>query len=172
MTNRIDKHIIRFILLLLTQVYILNNVLFLNIINPYIYIYFILLLPFNIPTFLRIILGFIMGFSIDLFTGSMAIHASATTFIAYFRPFILSLFAPFDGYEKNTEPTLQYYNLSWWLKYATTTTGIHHFTLFLMEVFHFKNMYFLFLKTILSTMLTVFLMTLLQLFFYKSKSNT
>lgn len=172
MINRIDKHIIRFVLLLLTQVYILNNVLFFNIINPYVYIYFLLLLPFNIPRFLLTILGFITGFSIDLFTGSIAIHAAATTFIAYARPFILSLFAPFDGYEKNTQPTLQYYDISWWLKYATTATTIHHFALFLLEVFRFDNLYFVFLKTFLSTIFTVFLMTLLQLFFHKSERKT
>lgn len=165
----IHKHIIRFIVLVLIQIYVLNNVLFINILNPYIYIYFLLLLPFNIPNFLLIILSFILGFSIDAFTGSYAIHASATTLAGFIRPFILKLYAPFDGYEKLTEPTLEYYDISWWLKYAFTISIIHHFVLFLLETFHLNNIFFTFAKALISSILSVILMTLLQYFFHKSK---
>ncbi len=170
MPNRIDRHIIRFFLVVLIQVYILNNVLFYNIINPYIYIYFILLLPFQLPKAIQTILGFIIGISIDFFTGSLAIHTISSTFLGYFRPYILKLFAPFDGYDTNSAPTLQFYDLSWWIKYSLTATFLHHSILFISETFHFANLGMTFIKVVVSTILTTFLMTLLQYFFHKSKS--
>ncbi len=167
----IFQHIIRFFVLVVVQIYVLNNILFLNIINPYIYIYFILLLPFETPNFILIILSFILGFTVDLFTGSYAIHAFATTFIGYIRPFVLKLYSPFDGYDKNTKPTIEFYDIYWWLKYAFTITFIHHSILFLLETFHLHNLFHTTVKALISTILTVILITLLQHFFHKSKSK-
>ncbi|MCX7862021.1 MAG: rod shape-determining protein MreD [Bacteroidales bacterium] len=167
MNNRIENHIIRFILLILLQVYVINNILFFNVVNPYIYIYFILLLPFQTPKWLLTLLGFLIGFLVDLFTGSIAIHAAATTFISFLRPYILQLFAPIDEYQKNSQPTLEFYDLSWWIKYSLSVSFVHHSALFWLEKFNFTHFGFVLLKTIVSSCLSVFLMTLFQLFFNK-----
>ena len=49
MTVVFVRNIIRFVFLVLLQVLILNNIQFSGYINPYFYIYFILLLPFDTP---------------------------------------------------------------------------------------------------------------------------
>lgn len=171
MSNNLISHIIRFFVLILLQVYVLNNILFFNIINPYVYIYFILLLPFELPPFAVTFLSFLMGISIDFFSGTIALNALASTVIGFLRPYILKLFSPYDGYEKNTAPTIAFYNLNWWFKYSLFITIIHHSILFFTETFHFKNIFFTLLKIIASSSLSIFLMILMQYFFHKKSKN-
>lgn len=171
MPNNILSHTIRFFVLILLQVYVLNNILFLNLVNPYVYIYFILLLPFELPPVIITLLSFMIGISIDFFSGTIALNALASTVAGYLRPFILKLFSPHDGYEKNTAPTIAYYNLNWWIKYAFFMTIIHHSVLFLSESFHFHNISFTLLKIIVSSILSLILMILMQYFFHKSSKK-
>jgi hypothetical protein len=56
--NIILKNIIRFVVLVLIQVAILNNIQVSGFVNPYMYILFILLLPFEIPNWLLLVLSF------------------------------------------------------------------------------------------------------------------
>ena len=56
MNSLILKNIISFILIVSLQVLILNNVLFMGYINPYVYILFLLTLPFNTKKWLNLLL--------------------------------------------------------------------------------------------------------------------
>ena len=67
LNNEIFKNIIRFILLVLTQVLLLNHIDFLGYVNPYIYILFIIVFPFTGNKSLLIFLSFILGLTIDFF---------------------------------------------------------------------------------------------------------
>lgn len=169
MINIISQNIIRFFVLVFIQVIILNHLQFSGFVNPFIYILFILLLPFEIPSWLLLILGFITGLAIDIFSGTMAMHTIATTLTAYSRPFILTLFAPRDGYESRTSPTLKYYDLFWVIRYSVLLVLIHHSCLFLVEVFRFSGLFYTLLRIILSSILTSVLIIISQLLFYKNK---
>jgi len=171
MPNNFLSHIIRFILLVILQVLVLNNILFFNIINPFVYIYFIILLPFELPSVIVVLLSFFIGLTVDFFSGTLAIHALASTIAGYARPFILKLFSPHDGYEKNSSPTIAYYDIEWWLKYAIFITFIHHSVLFFVDSFHFNNFFFTIIKIILSSILTIIIMLLMQFFFHKHSKN-
>ncbi|NSW44681.1 MAG: rod shape-determining protein MreD [Bacteroidales bacterium] len=171
MPNSILSHIIRFILLVLLQVFVFNNILFFNIINPFVYIYFLILLPFELPPVIIVLLGFLIGITIDFFSGTIAIHALASTVAGYARPFVLKLFSPHDGYEKNTNPTIAYYDIEWWIKYALFITFIHHSVLFIVESFHLNYLIFTLTKIILSSLITIIIMVLMQYFFHKHSKN-
>jgi len=67
MTYLYLKNAGRFIFLVLFQVWILNNLRVGGYINPYFYIYFVLLLPFSAPKWLLLVSSFLLGISIDLF---------------------------------------------------------------------------------------------------------
>ncbi|NNF81959.1 MAG: rod shape-determining protein MreD, partial [Flavobacteriaceae bacterium] len=101
MNNTITQNIIRFILLVLIQVLVLNNINFLGYINPYIYILFILLYPIQNNRLLFIFLSFLLGLFVDIFLDSGGVHAAASVFIAYFRPLFLK-FAFGMSYEHQT----------------------------------------------------------------------
>ena len=64
--NEIPKNLIRFVVLVLIQVMILNNIQVSGFINPYMYVLFILLLPFETPNWLLLLLSFFLGLSVDV----------------------------------------------------------------------------------------------------------
>src|SRR4051794_27603630 len=99
MTVKIFQYMLQFVLLVLLQVMVLNHIQLNGYINPYIYTYFILLLPVGISDALLLVVAFLLGFCIDLFSSTGGMHAAATVFLAFCRPAILKLIAPRDGYD-------------------------------------------------------------------------
>ena len=66
--NNIFKNIIRFFLFLILQVVILNEIPPIHqFITPYIYFLFLLWLPFGTTRWNATFLGFVLGYSLDLF---------------------------------------------------------------------------------------------------------
>ena len=86
MNSILFKNILRFVLLVLIQVFVLNNIRINGYINPHLYVLFILLLPFETPGWLLLVSSFSIGLSIDLFAHTPGLNAAASTFIAFIRP--------------------------------------------------------------------------------------
>ena len=82
--------------LVLVQVLILNKIHILGFITPFLYIYFLLKLPTGISRYLLLLLGFILGIKIDVFSNTPGINAAACVFLAFVRPTFLRLFTPRD----------------------------------------------------------------------------
>lgn len=156
------RNILRFILLVLFQVWVLNNIQFSGYINPFMYILFLLLLPFETPSWLVLLLGFGLGLSIDMFSDTLGMHASAAVFVAFLRPFILQAISPRDGFEIGTFPRIYYYGLTWFLKYTLILVFAHHLFLFSIEVFNFHNYHMVLWRTVLSTIFTSILIVISQ----------
>ena len=87
--NSIIKNITSAIAFILIQCLILNNINFLNSINPLLYIYLIVYFPIINNRAVFILFSFLYGLSIDIFTDSAAVHAAACVSLAYFRPIFL-----------------------------------------------------------------------------------
>ena len=167
MVRLFARNIIRFLVVILIQVLILNNIMLHGYLNPYFYIIFILLLPFETPRWLLLVAGFALGISVDLFASTLGMHTAATVFIAFLRPWILSIFSPRDGYEPETLPTVHFYGITWFVSYALVLTFLHHLVLFYIEVFHFQEFFSTFLRVFLSTLLTASTIILSQFFIFK-----
>ncbi len=167
MIKVLPRNIFRFVLLVLVQVFIFNNIQFSGYINPYVYVLFILLLPFETPGWLLLTLAFLLGFSIDILSGTLGMHTAATVFMAFLRPFVLQVFSPRDGYEAGTYPRVHYYGFNWFLKYAAILILAHHLVLFYMEIFRFSDFFSTFLRVILSTVFSLTLVMLSQYIIYR-----
>jgi rod shape-determining protein MreD len=154
-------------MLVLLQVMIFNNIEISGYLNPYIYIIFIILLPFETPAWVCLLLGFFLGLSIDIFTETIGMHTAATVFIAYIRPYILSSFAPRDGYESGTFPRVYYYGLPWFIKYASLLVFAHHLVLFYVEMFQFQDFFSTLLRVILSSLFSITLIVVSQYFVFR-----
>ncbi|NBC82971.1 MAG: rod shape-determining protein MreD [Bacteroidetes bacterium] len=168
MINKIPRNIIRFALLALIQVFVLNNIRLGGYINPQFYIIFILLLPFETPGWVLLTVSLLLGITIDLFTFTYGFHALSCLIMAFARPFILDIFAPRDGYEKGTLPRVYYYGFNWFLKYAVVLIFIHHVSLFYIEMYRFTEFFRTFLKVLMSTSVsTIFIVASQYLVFRK-----
>lgn len=169
------RNIIRFILFILVQVYILNEVPPLHqYFIPYLYFLFILWLPFNINRLLLLVLAFIYGFVLDSFTGYFGLFTAPCVLIAYLRPFLLNLLIPQETTEQSyIEPSIKSMGWAPYSLYIVLLTFIHHAYLVLIEWLHFDSFSLFFGKTIGSTALSLLLIFITEmLFFRKGKYRT
>jgi rod shape-determining protein MreD len=159
-------YIVSFIVIVLIQLLLMNNIQFSGFINPYFYILFIILLPINIPKYLLLILGFVLGITIDIFSNTPGIHASATVFIAFLRPFIINSYN-LDDQEKMMIPSLANIGIKWFVKYLVIMIIAHHFFLFFVEVFSFSGILLTLLRCILSSIFTFVFILISQFLIFR-----
>jgi rod shape-determining protein MreD len=164
MINSILRFGLIFIILMLLQVVLLNNIQFSGYVNPYVYIMFILLLPVEIPSWLLLLLSFGTGMVLDLFSGSPGMHSSATVLAGFLRPYILRIVSPRDGYEARSEPSMLNYGFRWFLAYTVLIVLVHHTALFYLEVFRFADFFRTMLRVLLSTLFTVTFIVLIEFY--------
>lgn len=162
MLNTILKYAGLFILLIALQVLLMNNIQFSGFVNPYIYILFILLLPFETSYWLILLLSFITGFVIDLTSGTMGLHIAASVFAGFLRPYVLGLISPREGYEEGDLPGLNAYGFRWFITYVLIIVAFHHFVLFYLEVFRFEYFFRTLLRVLLSTGFTILFIIIIQ----------
>lgn len=155
------QNIFRFILLLLFQVLVLNNIQFLGYINPYVYILFILALPVRTPNWLVLVLAFTLGLTIDMFSNTGGMHAFATVMTAFLRSGTIKLFTAIEE-GNNPTPSFHTFGVSAYVKYAVMMVFIHHTTLFLLEAFTFSHFWLMFGKVLLSSIVTIILILAIQ----------
>lgn len=169
MFSSIIGYLLRFAALVFVQVMILNNVHLHGLFNPYIYPLFILLLPFEMPTLLVLVVGFLCGLVIDFYSSSLGLHAAATTLMAFLRPQMISLLKPAAGYQPEDRPTISSMGFLWFLVYASVLVFIHHCAFFMMETFSFHQFLFVISKMAVSTVVSLVMIIALQYLFYKRR---
>jgi len=162
MINRILRFTVIFVLLLLLQVLLFNNIEFSGYVNPFVYIMFILLLPVEIPSWLLLILSFATGLIIDFFTGTPGMHCASTVLAGFLRPYVLRIISPRDGYEPGADPSMVIYGFRWFLIYASIIVLVHHIALFYLEVFRFADFFRTLVRVLLSSLFSVTFILLLE----------
>lgn len=163
MNKDVLANIIRFVVLVLVQVLVLNHIDFLGYINPYIYILFILLYPVKNNRMLFIFLSFILGLSVDMFSDSGGIHAAASVTLAFIRPvFLKSIFGALYEHQ-----TIKFNSIAFNQKlvYITLMTLVHHFIMFSLEVFNISKIILIAQKTLFSSIFTIILCVLITIIF-------
>ncbi len=171
MIRDVLKYLSIFIILVLSQGLILNNIELGGYINPFLYVLFILMLPFETNDNLVLILAFLMGLSIDIFTSTLGIHISASVFMAFARKYLLLLIRPRGGYDSGTLPNIQYMGLSWYMTYSIILVVLHHFFLFYIESFKLSQFFSTFARVIMSSIFTLILIFIVQLFNYNPNNR-
>lgn len=167
MINIYIKNIIRFVVLILLQVLILDNINFGGHVNPYLYVYFILLLPFETSGWLLLISSFLLGFGVDVFSGTLGMHAFSSVLMAFFRPVVIKSISSKKDYEAGMSPCIKDLGFQWFFVYSLILILIHHLALFYLEVFRFSDFFNTFLRAIYSVIFTLILVILTQFLFYK-----
>jgi hypothetical protein len=163
----IARNIVRFMVVIIFQILVMDNVMISGYMVPYVYLLFILLMPFETPRWMVLLLGFFLGLGIDVFEHTLGLHTAATVLLAFIRPYVLNLLAPRDGYETETFPRINYYGFAWFLKYTLLMVLVHHLALFYLEVFQLQNFFSTLLRVILSTALSAATIVLSQFFVFR-----
>ena len=162
MINSILRYSLIFVFLILLQVLLFNNIQFSGYVNPYVYLMFILVLPIEISSWLLLITAFFTGLIMDLFTGTPGMHTSATVLAGFVRPYILRIISPRDGYEVDSDPSIQIYGFKWFFIYTLVIVLVHHTALFFLEVFRLADFLRTFLRVLLSSLFSIAFILLLE----------
>ena len=159
-------NLLRFIALVFIQVLILKDINLggqsFNYIHIIIYPLFLILLPFRTPHSILVFLGFLIGIFIDAFYGAYGVHASASVFAGFIRPYVLQLYAPKGGYNLNYSPTKRRYGINWFLAYSSSMLFLHLFFYFSVDAFTFYYIDKILLRTV-----STFIISLLIIIIYK-----
>jgi rod shape-determining protein MreD len=160
------KYLLMFVVLLAVQVLFLNQIQFSGYINPYIYVLFIMLMPINAPRYALLLLAFLMGISVDIFSNSLGVHSFATVLLAYIRPGIIRVISNREE-DMSEYPGLAQTGYRWFLGYAAICILVHHLVLFYMEVFSFTNFLHTFSRAVLSSVFSFFVIVLSQFIIFR-----
>jgi rod shape-determining protein MreD len=171
MSKSIFINLVRFIVLVFIQVFLLKNITLYNLSIPYLYILFILLLPFEIPNAVLFGLAFITGLTIDAFYDTPGLHAAACVIMALVRILFISITVQKDGFDNEPEPTLGNMGFRWFFTYVVTLTLVHHFFLFIIESFNFSELQYTLSRFVLSSLFTIFLILVSGLLFFRRKER-
>lgn len=161
------KHIVRFFLFVLVQVFVLYEVPPLHhLVTPYLYFLYILWLPFKLGRRSQMVLAFTLGFAVDSFTKTYGLHMVPCVFIAYLRPFLINLLITREGAESNySEPSIRSMGFAPYFTYITILTFLHHVTLFFLQSMQTGGYWYFLVKALLSTAVSLVLILLTELIF-------
>ena len=156
---------IRFVVLILVQVLVLNQINFFGYLDPYLYVLFILMLPFETPRWLLLIAAFFVGLFVDIFSGTSGIHTAASVAMAFARPGWIRFLESSKDIDPDMEPGIQIMGFGWFLLYAIALIFLHHLILFYLEVFKFSGFFMTLLRVLINTLFTFVFVSLTQLIF-------
>ncbi|TAI48053.1 rod shape-determining protein MreD [Flagellimonas allohymeniacidonis] len=163
MNSVVFLNILRFILLVLTQVLIFNTLNFMGFINPMVYVIFLYWYPIKGNRGVFMLTAFLLGLIIDLFSDTLALHALATLTAAYARPLIMR-FCFGVNYEfqnfsfKNTTKVQR-------LTFLALLVLVHQMVFFFLEILSFSHLLLILKKIFATSLVTIFLCSLFSSLF-------
>jgi rod shape-determining protein MreD len=159
------KYIILLLVLVPVQVFLLDHINLGGSVNPYVYILVILLLPFDTPGWLLLILAFILGLFIDLFSGTMGMNSAATVLLAFSRPYVSQLISTSREFDPGMKVSIFTTGFRWFFLYTVILVLIHHIALFYIEVFRFSGFFLTLARALYSALFTIGLILVFQYLF-------
>lgn len=163
MNNTIFLNTLRFTLLVLTQVLIFNTLNFMGFINPLVYVIFFYWYPLKSNRAVFMVTSFLLGFIIDIFSDTLALHSIAALTVAYVRPVIMR-FCFGVNYEfqnfsfKNTTKVQR-------LTFLALLVLVHQIVFFSLEVLSFFHILLILKKVFATGVVTLVLCALFSSLF-------
>ena len=161
-----NKYFAKYLFLLpayvLLQAVVLNQIQFSAYINPFLYVILIISLPLKTPKWFLLSYAFLLGFLIDLFSGSLGFHSTATILIAFFKPFISKITIPHNILGDTDEITLKKIGNKAFITFSLFLILFHNSCLFIIE--HLSFNLDIAGKILASSIVTLIIVLIAQLF--------
>ena len=170
-SSLVIKNIGRFLLLVLLQILVLNNVYLGGYITPCLYLLFIAMLPTDTGKIATMTIAFFTGLTIDVTTGMLGFHTAACTVVGFLRPIWLDRIIMRDNEEAIEQPSLfncPYQQFALYLLFILLIFYLLYYTLL---VFNLHSLPTIFLSTLLSSIITWILAILYQTLFTRKKNK-
>lgn len=157
----IIKKLLQLIVLVVAQVLVLNNIHLLGCATPLLYVYLVLRSRRFCPKWGSLLWGFALGLSVDIFTNTPGLAASAMTLTALLQPYVLTIFIAHDNQDDVT-PTLRSLGPGKYISYILILISIFCLTFFSLETFNLFNWVQWIWNIVGSTLITTVLVIVIE----------
>jgi rod shape-determining protein MreD len=133
-------------------------------VTPFIYIYVLLKLPVDMTRSSVIMLSFLLGLVIDIFSNTFGIHAAACSFAGFLRMPLLERFVDMKDLPEGSLPSYKLFGYGKFFRYALTLTALHHLALFVIESFTFFQPLQMIIRMISAILFSLLLILVMEAF--------
>ncbi len=154
------------LILIVLQVLVLKYFVLFGLGFCFLYLMFLLILPYEMGSTGLMLIGLTVGIIVDLFYNTLGIHAAASVFIMFIRPVWMKTNKPRSGYEVNDLPMAMNYGLGWFITYALPLIILHALIVFLIESGSSQLIGLSIIKALFTGIISLVFMVAIQYLFY------
>ena len=150
------KQIIRYIVVMILQVLLFNQLQLLGVCHPYVYLLCLLMMPITLPHNVEMLIGAVVGLVMDIFCNSLGIHTASCILVMFIRPYLLGALVN-EKDRLNEQISLRSIGFEAFLKYIVILVVVHHLAVFALAAWSWSHFGFVLLETLVSSILTILL---------------
>lgn len=148
------KQIGRYIVVMILQVLLFDQLQLLGVCHPYIYILCLLMMPITLSHSADMIIGAVVGLIMDVFCNSLGVHTAACIFIMFIRPYLIGAIVN-DKDRLNEQISLRALGMEALLRYVVILVVVHHLMVFMLAAWSWAHIGFVLAETIVSSLVTI-----------------
>ena len=147
------KQIGRYILVMLLQVLLFDQLQFWGVCHPYIYILCLMMMPITLPHNVDMLIGAGVGLLMDVFCNSLGVHTAACILLMFIRPYLIGAIVN-DKDRLNEQISLRSIGMEALIKYVVILVLVHHLMVFMLAAWSWSHFGFVLLETLVSSIIT------------------
>ena len=148
------KQIGRYVVVMLLQVLLFDQLQLWGICHPYIYILCLLMMPITLPHNVDMLIGALVGLVMDVFCNSLGVHTAACILVMFIRPYLIGALVN-DKDRLNEQISLRSIGMEAILRYVVIMVIIHHLMVFALAAWSWSHIGFVLLETLVSSLVTI-----------------
>jgi rod shape-determining protein MreD len=148
------KQLGRYVLVMLLQVLLFDQLQLWGACHPYIYVLCLLMMPITLTHSVDMLIGAVAGVIMDIFSNTLGVHMAACTLIMFIRPYLIGVIVN-DKDRLNEQISLRAIGMEAFIKYAVILVLIHHLTVFSLAAWCWDHIGFVLLETVVSSLITI-----------------
>ena len=152
-----------FVVMLVVQALLLNNIHLFGCSTPLLYVYVILMARRDFPRWGLLLFGFLLGLGVDMFSNTPGVGACSMTLLAFVQPMLMKLFLPRDSAD-DFQPGIPSLGLMKFVYFSFISILLYSLVFFTLEMFNFFNWTLWALSVGGSTLLTLLLVIVIDNF--------
>ena len=171
MNKLVWRNIGRFVLLMLIQLLVLDNVYLGGYVMPMLYVLFILMLPTSLGRVPMLLVAFGTGLVVDIMAGALGFHMLACTVVAMVRIIFADRILTRGENVVIETPSVISVTPQYFISYLLLLMALFYLIFYSIELFGFRGFGDVLLATICSTVVTTLLAVLYQYAFLRRKKE-
>ena len=148
------KQIVRLLVVVLLQILLFDHLQIAGWGLPMVYVIFLMNLPIQIPRWIEMLLGAIVGLVFDLWNSSLGVNMAACIAFSFLRPVLLSNLVQ-DIERVKGEICGRTIGKIEYVKCLIILTLVHHLLVFALEAWSWSNWWMVLIQTLISSVLTI-----------------